>query len=241
MNMRDWAKREVELACKRERGESGNNEGFDYGCACYKSALKAFESLMEDGHSGYSIMVTKDILNRLIDGKPLTPIEGNDDDWIFIYEGLKNGKKLKSYRCKRMSSLFKDVFEDGSVVYSDIHRYVCVDLKSGSTYSSGLVARIVNEMFPIKMPYYPSSTPYKFYVRDILTDPKNGDFDTVGIFYVITPEGEKIHVNRYFKSSDTETGWEEIDAAEWSERVYIDTLRKEKLIAAQREEEKWNK
>ena len=74
MSMTEWAKREVEIASKRERGDKPESE-WDYGCACYDSALKAFESLCGDGHSGFSIGITKGILNRLIDGKPLTPIE----------------------------------------------------------------------------------------------------------------------------------------------------------------------
>jgi hypothetical protein len=72
--MSDWAKREVEIACKREAPDRKDGE-WDYGCACYESALKAYQSLMEDGHSGFSFSLTRQILNRLIDGKPLTPIE----------------------------------------------------------------------------------------------------------------------------------------------------------------------
>ena len=51
-----WAENEVELACEREKsGDDG--DGFsEYGCACYRSALKAFNSLMEDEHSGMSII-----------------------------------------------------------------------------------------------------------------------------------------------------------------------------------------
>ena len=44
MSMTEWAKREVEIASKRERGDKPESE-WDYGCACYDSALKAFESL----------------------------------------------------------------------------------------------------------------------------------------------------------------------------------------------------
>lgn len=44
MSMMEWAKREVEIASKRERGDKPESE-WDYGCACYDSALKAFESL----------------------------------------------------------------------------------------------------------------------------------------------------------------------------------------------------
>lgn len=59
MSMMEWAKREVEIASKRERGDKPESE-WDYGCACYDSALKAFESLCGDGHSGFSIGITKE-------------------------------------------------------------------------------------------------------------------------------------------------------------------------------------
>ena len=42
MNMLEWAKNEIEIACKRERGDKDPNE-WDYGAACYESAFKAFE------------------------------------------------------------------------------------------------------------------------------------------------------------------------------------------------------
>ena len=73
MTMTNWAKREVEIACARERRDKNPDE-WDYGCACYKSAYKAYQCVMGDGHSGMSIGFTQNILNRLIDGKPLTPI-----------------------------------------------------------------------------------------------------------------------------------------------------------------------
>ena len=46
MSMIDWAKREVEIACKHENPEFVVGSGeFDYGCSCYESALKAYESV----------------------------------------------------------------------------------------------------------------------------------------------------------------------------------------------------
>lgn len=67
MDMSEWAKREIELACKRNRGNRLKEEfddEFNYGCACYASALKALKSMLDDAHSGTSIMITKYILNR---------------------------------------------------------------------------------------------------------------------------------------------------------------------------------
>jgi hypothetical protein len=225
MSMQTWAEKEIEIACKRERTDSKIEDGewdylvWDYGCACYESALKAYKSLMKDGHSGFSIVMTKHILNRLIDGKPLTPIEDTPDVWYDISDINGLNGEVVNYQCKRMSSLFKYVYADGTVKYEDINRCYCVDINNIEvTYHSSLVQRIIDEMFPITMPYFPGE-PIKVYCEDFLTNRKNGDFDTVGIFYAIKPDGEKVEINRFFKES--EDGWKEIDEAEYNERKAI--------------------
>ena len=224
MSMKEWAKREVEIACKKENPDRKEGE-WDYGCACYESALKAFDSLMEDGHSGFSIGMTKHILNRLIDGKPLTPIEDVPEVWMDV--GSRYGDCTR-YQCLRMSSLFKDINSDGTVTYSDVNRFVKVINinNSNSIWHSGLVDRIAGELFPITMPYMPTDKPYKVYCKDILTDPKNGDFDTVALFYIDTPEGERVQVNRYFKEgSENDEPWTEIPVEEWEEREHLHNMR----------------
>lgn len=211
MGMKEWAEREVQIACKRENPDRKEGE-WDYGCACYESALKAFNSLMEDGHSGMSIGFTKQILNRLIDGKPLTPIEDTVDAWNDITDRHEG---YETYQCKRMSSFFKDVYKDGTVKYSDVDRVNCVDFYNGNTYYSGFIRHIVDEMYPITMPYLGGET-YKVYASDFLYDENNGDFDTIKIHYILKPDGEKITVDRYFKESNH--GFVEIDLDEYSER-----------------------
>ena len=212
MSMSEWAKREVEIACKRERDNA--SEGWaDYGCACYESALKAFNSLMGDGHSGMSIGFTKNILIRLIEGKPLTPIEDTDDIWR---ESYREGKDYTTYQCKRMSSLFKDVYDDGTVKYSDIDRFKCRNIDSDVYFHSGLVRRLLDEMYPITMPY--SGEVFEVVKEDILVDPKNGDYDTVAVHYMFDSNNEMIQINRFFTEDDnSENGWREITAEEWFE------------------------
>ena len=221
-NMLDWAEREVAIACKKEKEKFNNEDGeFDYGCACYESALKAFKSLCDDYHSGFSIKITQSILNRLINGQPLTPIEDTDDVWEKVAKNKDDGYWI--YQCKRMSSLFKDVYDDGTVKYSDNNRLYCVNINNpNDTYYSGLVRRIVDKMFPITMPYMPG-TPIKVYCEDFLTDKKNGDFDTVGMFYALkTENGEqkKIEINRFFKEpkDNEEYDWVEISKEEYIQR-----------------------
>lgn len=215
--MKTWAEKEIEIACARERAAGENEVDWDYGCACYESALKAFKSLMEDGHSGYSIGVTKNILIRLIEGKPLTPIEDTPDVWN-ICTRKDNGEI--EYQCSRMSSLFKTVHKDGSVTYSDVNRVsVSYAANPDIWWCSGQARAIINEMFPITMPYWPREKGYRMYAEDFLVDPANGDFDTVGYFYAIDPDGKRIEINRYFAEKNGE--FVEIDVTEYLERKKV--------------------
>lgn len=200
MNTLEWAKREVKIACKKENSNRKEDE-FDYGCACYESALKALESLCEDGHSGFSIGFTKNILNRLIDGKPLTPIEDTDNIWRYSFD-RNDGTKV--YQCLRMSSLFKSVHPDGSIEYSDNDRVVGINVNEPHVafhawYLSRFTKDVIGE---IKMPYFPPTNPYYVYCEDFLVDPKNGDFDTVGLLYYKTPEGERRPINIYLAENE---------------------------------------
>lgn len=200
--LREWAKQEIEFACKRERELSKDEEDAFYGIACYESAYKAFLSLLEDEHSGFSIGITKNILNRLIDGKPLLPIEDTSDIWGNEILVNKDDVQYRSYQCKRMSSLFKHVYPNGQVKYSDINRYYCIDMDDGATYTNGLVNNLLDEMFPITMPYMPTSEHFKVYCRDFLSDSKNGDYDHTMINYIVKPNGDKVDVKRCFAEYD---------------------------------------
>jgi len=84
----------------------------------------------------------------------------------------------------------------------------------------------MSELFPIAMPYMPLIDAYRVYTEDFLVDPKNGDYDTVGILYVVTPQEEEVEVNRYFKGSSV--GFAEIDEKEYLERKEAAKARLEK-------------
>lgn len=190
---RSWAELEVELACERD--------SCDYSDLCYKSALKAYNSLMEDGHSNHSIGHTMYALNRLVDYIPLTPIEDIDDVWSnAAIDDFNRG--YKSYQCKRKPSLFKDVYMDGTVKFHDNNYCYCVNINNQSaTFSNKFVSDIIHEMFPIKMPYFPVK-PMKVVVEDFLYDEKNGDYDTMGILYLINSDGQRIDINKYFVENE---------------------------------------
>lgn len=206
-NMLDWAENEVKLACERES---------EYGIACYESALKAYRSLMDDEHSGASIRFTKTILNRLIDGSPLTPIEDTDDVWgEFVW--CSDDRKI--YQCKRMRSLFKYVYSDGCIKYRDINRVRCRIVGEGVLFSSKLGSDIVDEIYPLKMPYCGEYHHYIVNQEEVLFDSENGDYDTVHIKNIECPDSTIKNIDRYFKEDcDSYSGWAEISKDEYELR-----------------------
>ena len=225
MSMSKWAENEVKLACKRENPD-WDEKSFDYGCNCYQSALKAYKSIMNDDHSGFSFGITKNILIKLLNELPLTPIEDTEDSWCEI-PGFNGDSKTKTYQCCRMSSLFKDVYEDGTVKFHDNNRYVCIDFNTKNSFGNGFVGRIIDEMFPIKMPYTPSTNRYKVFVDDFSAEGFEVDYEdynTRAILYCITPEGERVEINRFF--ADHEHKMIEITEKEYKERL---EHRKEKM------------
>lgn len=212
-----WAAQEVALACQSEREAAKGTDDWAYGVACYESALRAYQTLARDGHSGFSIQITKSILNRLIDGKCLTPIEDTEDIWNEVTSKMDVKDGRREFQCKRMSSLFKAITSDGTTTYSDVDRVCGINVNSpNAAFGNGMMTRLIDKLFPITMPYLPSSKKYRVFSEDFLVDPKNGDYDTVAYLYILTPDDKRIELNRYFKEEDGKMV--PIEKAEYEER-----------------------
>ena len=197
MSLKDWAKREVEIACKREN-PNWDGKSFDYGCSCYMSALKAFESLCDDGHSGYSFSVTRSILKKLLDNRPLTPITDEDfNNRTSIFDDREE------YQCSRMSSLFKTVYEDGSVEYSDVNRAYSFDAEfPDDTFTCGFDEDFLDKLIPITLPYNGTSTKYEIKVQRF--DTKDG-VEYRAILSIKDPDGKVIPIDKYYRISNEDS------------------------------------
>lgn len=217
MSMSKWAAEEVRIACERMRAKIIETEhdvdtmSQEYAESCYQSALKAYNSLCDDEHSGMSFSITAGILKRLCSGYPLTPIDDTEDVWNLIRETPDKTE----YQCRRMFSLFKTVSKvDGSVQFHDIDRFVCVD-PSGATYTNNFINQQLNKLYPLTLPYMPEG---KFLVKtfDFATNANPGEFDTILIRSVKEPNGQEVLLNLCFK--ETENGFEQIQLKEYEER-----------------------
>lgn len=210
MSMYDWARQEVQLA-KAELKRNKSDEA-QYMIACYDSALRAYEKLTKDGHSGTSFTITRGILEKLMYEIPLMPIEDKEIMWTHVYY-LDNESVFLH---KRMPSLFKMVNKKTGIIrFSDNDRILCKNLlgPDSAYFYNNFITRIIDGMFPIEFPYMPTREKYIVYVTEFLMDPANGDFDTMNLVSVKLPTGEVRPINLYYKEENGR--WSLITQDEW--------------------------
>ena len=210
MSMYDWARQEVQLAKAELKGNK--NDEAQYMIACYDSALRAYEKLMKDGHSGTSFAITRGILEKLMHEIPLTPVEDKEIMWKHAYDRENEAV----FQHKRMPSVFKMVNKKtGAVKFSDNDRILCKNLlgPDSAYFYNNFISRIIDGMFPIEFPYMPTREKYIVYVTEFLMDPANGDFDTMNLVSVKLPTGDAWPINLYYKEENGR--WSLITQDEW--------------------------
>lgn len=203
MNTYEWAKHELNLARENEIAHAVLVGDEDYGIMCYDAAEHLLEVFKEQGHSGHSARVVCSIFERLVKGKPLTPIKDEEDQWHNAYTIDKSPEKR--YQHKRMGSLFKHVAPDGTVSYYDIDRVQAYD-QNGSSFLAQQVDDVVSKYFPITFPYVGEEV--KVHVEDIKS---NAGYPDIRHIIDATRNGlDHVVIDRYFMFEEDYT-WQEID------------------------------
>lgn len=119
----------------------------------------------DEGHSGFSAPYAIGILTKLFAFKPLTPLTGEDDEWIKHDYGV-----TPNFQNKRLSSVFKDGQDgeayniDGKVFWE---WYKDEDGDSTKVYYTGADSRV-----PVTFPYDPPDKPIYEY-RHSDAEPKS--------------------------------------------------------------------
>lgn len=185
-----WAKKEI----KAFNADCKKSEKFSFLQKRNKTALKLFKVVCKATYGTFTVAPT---FNDLVEGVPLTPITDDNAEW----KEVENNK----WQSQRYPSLFKTIKKDGSIVYTDKNRK---KWKLGDD-------RILDDLFPISLPYLPSSTK-KFYVEVETWECLDGKSTVCWIQYVITPEMKYIPINKYYYDVDGER--REITKEEFDER-----------------------
>lgn len=232
-------RKEVEYAieCERKNAIEENDDTFlDYVIECYRSALRAYETMAADGHSGMSWGLTRQIFNRLAEGKPLKSLNSLVDrpqEWIPNNDFEDD---IARFNNKRYSPLLCELTKNGKF-YRDIDRWRFYELDNPNVpWYCGSLSRYMDEHYPIAFPYNPVSIDVR--IEELLTDPAHGDYDAQRIIDFVDPEtGEVVKVDACFALSDEEDKMVEVSKKKW---YALRRKHAERLTAALTKEENYN-
>ena len=130
--MYNYVKRELELLEQNCEDESE----LEMQKMISNNILKIVKVFQEGGHSGFSASYTVSLLERLLRFKPLTPLTGEDDEWVEVSDCQEQNK--------RCSEVFRDI-KDNSTAYTIGGKVFSDD--NGETYYSNSDS-IVKITFP---------------------------------------------------------------------------------------------
>ena len=122
--------------------------------------LEVIEKVANQGHSGLSIEIFKNVLDTLLSYKPLTALTGEDDEWMNVNEE----EEYILYQNIRASNVFKHVYKDGRIECYNIDGIVWYTMEvdeKGEEYKSYFTN--IKSRTPVEFPYYPT-TEYKEWI-----------------------------------------------------------------------------
>lgn len=224
-NRKEWANKEAEHVAKHVTMKYGSNIPMT---ECYEmvvnEAVKLFNELEDLPHTEESKVMIKRFLSRLIEDKPLSPIEDRDDMWDEVGVNAGEDSEVALYINKRLRTLYrrevrdikKDVLTEKT--YHDPTRVTCINTIDGKEVVLSLVNDYVDECFPIKFPYFPTD---KYIVNVILFNHKSpledGEEDTICIETIIDPDHKVITPYAYYALNE-KRDWCRIHVSEYYKR-----------------------
>ena len=94
-------------------------ERIKFGDKDTRAMLDILKLFFHNWDSGGAVSVAAPVLCRLIEGKPLTPLTGEQDEWVDMSDTMGSGAG-SLYQNIRRSSVFKERQNDGTMIAYDL-------------------------------------------------------------------------------------------------------------------------
>lgn len=146
-----------EIKNENYKTEEDRNWSLEIQESANQDILEIINIIRKQHHSGHSISYIMNIVNRLVKFLPLSPLTGEDNEWV--NDDFNNGFKQN----KRCPNVFKD---SKTGICTDIDKIIVSDNGGYSWWSSGEFDKTIT------FPYLPPNEPKKIYIE--YTDEKNG-------------------------------------------------------------------
>ena len=108
--------------------------------------------------------------------------------WLFIDDNFN------TYQCSRLTSLFKEVYNDGDIKYFDVNGYEMYNLdptlpKNDGACYNGFVNSVMDDLYPLEMPYVaPLKKPAVYFAGGFMSE---NEFDKVMVMGIISVVSRK--------------------------------------------------
>lgn len=139
MSMIEWAKSELDRLLV-----DGDEDGMQK--EINKDILDIVDKFANQGHSGFSASYALGIIKNLLAWKPITPINGEDDEWCEPYYGT-------TQQNKRCSAVFRENYDNSTAYYID--GKVFSDDGGKTWFSKGGRGSSTPVVFPFTVPEKP--------------------------------------------------------------------------------------
>jgi len=171
--------------------------------------LELLAVFSKQGHSGFSASEVANVFKRLVNGLPLSPIMGTDDEWTEYAPG--------NFQNNRCSAIFKD--SDGAHY---INAIIWREL-NGATFSSGGVEGISSSQ-PITFPFIP---------KTFIVDTIGVEYSKDNWTEYIKDMTQLIPVNEYYKTEKSRVIYQTNVQSKISKDTYLLVAEYNKTTIAQ--------
>jgi len=164
-----FAKYELDNIIKDMKKKTDDRDAIFMQEEIHHDILDLIEIFSEQGHSGSSAPYVINRFKRLADWKPLSPLTGEDDEWMDLSEFGDNVTQQN----RRYSGLFRDN-KDNSTAH-DNNAIIFTDNGGVTWFGAGWLEKKLNVREPIVFPYTPPSQPKKVYIRWLDEEMENAE------------------------------------------------------------------
>lgn len=157
----------------------------------------------------------------MVNGRPFSEIT-EQDEWETPHK-YSESYNFSISSCKRYNAVYKRIYDDGHIVYSDVNRVCAFDVDFPDSPSwTGTVTNLFDQLYPITLPYFPADNKYRMAVKeyddeeDIVRILKEHDIEhsseklIIYFDHFINPIGNRIDVKKYFVYNIATNGWTEL-------------------------------
>lgn len=221
MNRLEWIKNEISIACNKKEWEGNSvvsRVDFNLAKAAFLIVEDVLSVLLKNEYSDDYYEIIRKTVTDLINEKPLTPIKDIPEVWEDVKDN--NDESIcRIYRCIRKKTLYKFVYPDGSIRFTDKKRVVFKNQNKEEYFD--FVTDLIDDLYPIKMPYDASKTILVNGNKFLLYKNSPLNYDTLSIKNCIV-DGDVKEINKFYVR--TSSGNTEI-----SEQTYQSRFNKYEL------------